>query len=554
MKPLCLDAALDYLRRGWSAFPLCPPNHVGVGKEHAKECKNPGKVPLTNWKQYQTRLPMEGHLQLLFRRHPNANVGVALGQVSGLVGIDVDGPAEHELLQEISGGDLPPTMLFSTGKGYRLLYSWPKDRPCKSTTLVKDGVQLLILGDGKQTVMPPSLHASGSPYQWQDDNPLQPAPAWLVQQVENAAEPRRPGQAGCVAAGEVIPQGQRDRTLTRMAGAMRRQGASAEELFVALTAINQRCDPPLLDADLRRIANSVARYPPHQINVQTMAQAAKAATPRPPASAKTVPLHTVTAREVLWLWLNWLPLGKLAVLDGDPGLGKSTLLLDLAARVSRDGIMPDGSQGATGAVVILSSEDAVEDTIKPRLEAAGAELTKIEFLDEVIDQDGARPPVLPLDIPLIEAVILRLKAKLLIIDPLMAYLGAVDAIKDQDIRRALHRLKKLAEKQQCTIVYLRHLNKGTGTKAIYRGGGSIGIIGAARAGMLVAQDPDSSFHRILACTKSNLAAKPPSLRYVLDPTDSSGVCRIGWWKRAAARRARHRERAPPAGSLARSLA
>ena len=367
MKPLCLDAALDYLRRGWSAFPLCPPNHVGVGKEHAKECKNPGKVPLINWKPYQNRLPQEGHLQLLFRRHPNANVGVALGQVSGLIGIDVDGPAEHELLQTLSGGDLPATLLFATGKGYRLLYACPKDRPCRSTTMVKDGVQLLILGDGKQTVMPPSLHASGTAYQWQEGKALQPAPAWLVQQVENAAEPRKPGQVGVVAAGEVIPDGQRGQTLTRMAGALRRQGASAEELFAALSAINQRCDPPLPDADLRRIANSVARYPPHQISIHTMAQAAKAAAPRPPACAKTVPLHTVAVKEVQWLWPGWIPLGKLAVLDGDPGLGKSTLLLDLAARVSQEGRMPDESQGATGAVVVMSSEDAVEDTIKPRL-------------------------------------------------------------------------------------------------------------------------------------------------------------------------------------------
>ncbi len=93
MKPLCLDAALEYLRRGWSSFPLCPRDHVGVGKEHAKLCDSPGKVPLLNWKPYQSRLPQEAELQLLFRRHPNANVGVALGQVSGLVGIDVDGPA-----------------------------------------------------------------------------------------------------------------------------------------------------------------------------------------------------------------------------------------------------------------------------------------------------------------------------------------------------------------------------------------------------------------------------------------------------------------------------
>ena len=219
MKPFCLDAALDYLRRGWSVLPLCPPDHAGMSEEHCSRCKNPGKAPFFRWEGYQQRLPLETEMKLFFNRYANANLGVVTGRVSGLVGIDVDGPAQHELLQQLSGGDLPATLLFATGKGYRLLYAWPKDRPCKSTTLIKDGVQLLILGDGKQTVMPPSLHASGAAYRWQDGQTLQPVPAWLVQQVENAAEPRKPGQAGSTAAGKVIPEGQRDQTLPRMAGA-----------------------------------------------------------------------------------------------------------------------------------------------------------------------------------------------------------------------------------------------------------------------------------------------------------------------------------------------
>src|SRR5262245_55558964 len=94
-------------------------------------------------------------------------------------------------------------------------------------------------------------------------------------------------------------------------------------------------------------------------------------------------LDDVNVKGVSWHWPNWTPLGKLSILDGDPDLGKSTLLLDLAARTSRDGIMPDGSQGVCGDVVILSAEDDVEDTIKPRLLAAGANMSRIDFLKEI---------------------------------------------------------------------------------------------------------------------------------------------------------------------------
>ena len=96
----------------------------------------------------------------------------------------------------------------------------------------------------------------------------------------------------------------------------------------------------------------------------------------------------VQERAPHWLWPGWLPLGKLAVLDGDPGLGKSTLMFDLAARVSKDGIMPDGSQGATGSVIIANAEDDLHDTIKPRLLAAGANTERLFHISEVDGSTG----------------------------------------------------------------------------------------------------------------------------------------------------------------------
>jgi hypothetical protein len=214
------------------------------------------------------------------------------------------------------------------------------------------------------------------------------------------------------------------------------------------------------------------------------------------------------------------------MLDGDPGLGKSTMLLDLAARVSTHGIMPNGVQGITGNVIIMSAEDADDDTIKPRLLVAAANEDRIYSLTEVKIKDEMTPLEIPRDIAFIASKIAEHDAKLLIIDPLMAFLYGADANKDQEIRRVLYKLSKIAERHRCAIVLMRHLNKGGGTKAIYRGNSSIGVIGHARAGLLVAINPDNDHQRILAVTKCNLAAKPQSLTFVLDPIGD--VCRIGW--------------------------
>ncbi|MGH7881929.1 MAG: AAA family ATPase, partial [Candidatus Dormibacteraceae bacterium] len=139
-----------------------------------------------------------------------------------------------------------------------------------------------------------------------------------------------------------------------------------------------------------------------------------------------------------------------------------------------------------------------------------------------------RFPELPGDIPAIERVIVEMKAKLLIIDPLMAYLGGeVNSHRDQDVRRALAPLANLAERTGVVAVVVRHLNKASGGSPIYRGGGSIGIIGAARVGLLVAKDPQDEERRILAPIKNNLSASPPSLAYKM-VAGEKGTVRVEW--------------------------
>jgi hypothetical protein len=246
-------------------------------------------------------------------------------------------------------------------------------------------------------------------------------------------------------------------------------------------------------------------------------------------AASVVRLSTVAPRKVCWAWPKRVPRGKVTVTDGDPGLGKSTMLLNLCARVTRDGAMPDGSEGAIGAVVVLSAEDDVEDTFQPRLVAAGANLDRVHALTEMHGPSGPRLPELPRDLDAIEGAVRDAAAVLVIIDPLVAYLGAsVDSHRDQDVRRVLAALKALAERTGAAVVGVRHLNKAVATSnPLYRGGGSIGIIGAARSGLLVAKDPDDPERRVLAVTKSNLSTCPAALAFRLVQR-AEGVAAVEW--------------------------
>ena len=239
----------------------------------------------------------------------------------------------------------------------------------------------------------------------------------------------------------------------------------------------------------------------------------------------------VRPERVAWLWPGRLALGKPTVLDGDPGLGKSTLTLDLAARVTTGAAMPGGEVGGEPrGVVLLSAEDGAADTIVPRLVAAGADLGRVYILDGVAVPGGPADPVtLPDALAAVEAAVVALGAALVVVDPLMAYLGGdVNAHRDQDVRRAMAPLAAMLERTGCAGLLVRHLNKAAGVPALYRGGGSIGIVGAARFGLLVARDPDDETARIVAPTKCNVGPEPPALRYRLEAEPGSDAARVVW--------------------------
>jgi len=269
----------------------------------------------------------------------------------------------------------------------------------------------------------------------------------------------------------------------------------------------------------------------------------KAAAPVAPDGAAPSPaglvlhrLSDLTSEDVRWLWPGRIPFGKITVLDGDPGLGKSTITLDLAARLTRGEAMPDGVRGDNekpAGVLLLTAEDGLRDTVLPRLKALGADMTRVYALESVPNVKGEpEMPAIPRDLDLIERMVVEHGVALVIVDPLIAFLGdssETNTWRDQDIRRALGPFALMLERTASASLLVRHLNKGSGGNPIYRGGGSIGIIGAARSGLLVQKDPDdeTGVRRVLAPTKANLSAPAKAMAYRMEQAPNGSV-RVVW--------------------------
>ena len=227
---------------------------------------------------------------------------------------------------------------------------------------------------------------------------------------------------------------------------------------------------------------------------------------------------------VVWLWPGWLPAGRLALLGGRPGDGKSSVTIDLAARLSTGSPLPDGYRPpAPLTVLILSGEDDPSDTIVPRLVAAGADLERVVIANgEVLDRETglSRSWTLPNDVPELANLVRDSGADLVVIDPLAAFTGmGVDTHRDAVVRSMLLPLSTMARHEKCAVVGVRHHRKGGATDARDAGAGSVAYTAAARIEWVAGRDPEDQSRRVLAVSKTNIAAVPPSRLYRLVPAE-----------------------------------
>lgn len=216
----------------------------------------------------------------------------------------------------------------------------------------------------------------------------------------------------------------------------------------------------------------------------------------------------VTPKSIDWLWYPYIPFGKLTVIQGDPGEGKSTFVLNIVSLLTRGQPMPDGYKvPKPGVAIYQCAEDGVADTIKPRLEQAGADCERVAY---IIDDDIA----LTLEDGRIESAIRETGAKLFIIDPIQAFIppdsDMQNAIK---MRTVLRKLAGTAEKYGCAVILVGHMNKGSGTKSLYRGLGSIDIAAIARSILMISRDENRPTIRYMYPIKSSLAPEGAAIGF-----------------------------------------
>ena len=213
-----------------------------------------------------------------------------------------------------------------------------------------------------------------------------------------------------------------------------------------------------------------------------------------------IKMSEIQSQEVSWLWYPFIPYGKLTIIQGDPGDGKTTLVLNIAAWLSKgEGLDSEMKLSEPVNVIYQSAEDGLADTVKPRLELAGADCERILVIDE-------KENSLSMVDERLERAIVQTKARMLILDPIQAYLGGgMDMNRANEARDMTKKLGALAEKYQCAIVLIGHMNKAAGNKAAYRGMGSIDFFAVARSVLLVGRVEGEPNIRAVVQIKNNLA-------------------------------------------------
>lgn len=230
-----------------------------------------------------------------------------------------------------------------------------------------------------------------------------------------------------------------------------------------------------------------------------------------PDDYRLINMSDVKSKPITWLWYPYIPNGKITILQGDPGDGKTTLILRIAAKLSKGELIIDQNEKREPINIIYqTAEDGLADTIKPRLEAAYADTSRVYVIDD-------SKKSLSMCDDRLEQALLETKAKLVILDPLQAFLGAnVDMHRANEVRPIMSHLAALAEKYDCAVVLIGHMNKSMANKATYRGLGSIDIPASSRSVLLLSRIKDNPTIRVMLQIKNNLAEEGEPIAFELN--------------------------------------
>lgn len=467
------ERALAYVVRGWHVFPLHSMRNGACTCPKGRDCNAPAKHPRIENGLYGATTDPE-QIRLWWQQWPDANIGIRTGEVSGLVVIDID-PRHGGTIEAL--GDIPPTARVRTGSGgWHLYFSYPAGRDVRNDASGKIAKGVDVRGNGGYVVAPLSIHQSGQRYEWVGDNGVSPAnlPQHLIERL--FARPERKQRASD---GESIPEGERNSTLASMAGSMRHAGFDEEEILAALKVANEnRCDPPLDDIEVERIAASIASYEPGE----TRQDAKASAHPQP---TSLVDIMAMKLPETRWAVQDVLPEGTL-ILGGKPKMGKSWLALGLALAIGSGGVALGQVRVEQGSVLYLALEDnarRIQDRVRKVLRGAQVP-SKVYIATQWprLDEGG---------IAALEEWLQKTQdARLIIIDTLAKVKPPMrgNGVAYQEDYAAIGALKRLSDERHVTILIVHHLRKMDADDPLDTLNGSTGIGGAADGHLILKRE------------------------------------------------------------------
>lgn len=484
------NSALDLAKNCYRTFPVHGVNERGECTCGNKNCGSIGKHPvIQGWQAAATT--DQNQIKTWWEKYPDANPAVATGK--GLLVLDVDGETGKKSLKDLEEkhGTLPETRTVETGGGGLHYYFRVSQRLSNKVGFMPG---LDIRCDGGYVVAPGAKHRSGNMYRWDifcspEDCEEAEAPAWLLDLLNNADDSQQ--SQTTYTEGDRIPKGQRNETLFKYGCFLRGQRNTdmkdIAEILHKLAAEN--CDPPYPKNLVDIIIHQVDRFPRGGGPEQAF------------QSTGLIRASEVPDEEPVFVINPYIPEGQLTMIQGYPGEGKTAFACKLAALVSTGGDLL-GLPCASGNVLVLSVEDDLS-VLRRRIVASGGDPDKCFFME---NSSG-----LTFQSPELEQRILEAQAKLVIFDPLQAFLGAnVDMHRANETRPVLAALKEMAHRNKCAIVIISHMNKGQReSAAITRSLGSIDIPGACRSVFQIGRIPEKK--RLMVHVKSSAAEEGKSI-------------------------------------------
>jgi hypothetical protein len=537
-----LDAALEYAKGKFPVFPLHYVKVDGSCSCGKVDCDSPGKHPKTKH-GFKDSTTDPDQIKKWWTKTPDANIGIRTGKQSRLLVIDSDeknGKSGYRSITEASLATPDTWTVQTPSGGLHYYYQYPagEDIGCADSGL--DGVD--IRGEGGYVVAPPSV-IDGKSYTVASQAGIALLSSQWVGQLTKRRHPPVQGDSG------PILDGTRNKSLTSFAGRMRFYGLSPSEIQAALLVMDsERCEPPVGPEKVATIARWAGKHPigdysslvdlsnftPPPLKVDD--------NPNPPSTPHNCTrLEMVSAADVVpervrWVWPGVFPQGKISIITGMAGTNKTTLGIDVTARISSGLRWPSGSISAsTGTVIFASGEDDAADTLVPRLMAAGANLGNVNLLTGVNDttkgKEARRTFRLDSDIGLLERAIVTSKATAVLIDPLSAFVGGTETHADASVRALLEPLRHLAETYKVAVIGIMHPPKAQYAELVSMISGSAAFGNAARAVWLIARDPDDEDRRLMLPAKLNLASDRFGFAYRKELVDVENIgqqVRIEW--------------------------